>query len=268
MPSVMPGHAGIGGLVSHKIHWRACPGERLPEISNCLRGIDALFLNTAIVETVVELISGSIKMKRPLKWRGPNWTAWVSASLLGLILLLCASPSQAQRRGVRTGGDAPGAAAPPTAPGVTDFERELAIQATSDQRLLFSDLSQSLEAAGQRTRAFLKVVDSDTRPSDYSLQVIGLRDLLEKAGENTGIFTGSLNAAQKSRLKAQAKRLTRAGAVLARHAQSVEQESMHPSLDRQGLVKLAEDLVKALENVKTEQLRMGKLMGIPEQDYQ
>ena len=203
-------------------------------------------------------------MKRPLILYGADWPARASTLLLGLILLFCADPSQAQRQGGRTGGGAQGAPAPPTAPAVTDFERALAIQASPDQRLLFNALSQSLEAASQRTRAFLKLVDSDTRPSDYTLQVIGLRDLLEKAGDNTENFAGSLNSFQKSRMKAQAKRLTKAGAGLARHAQLIEQESIQPALGREGLVKLAEDLEKALDNVKTEQLRLGKLMGIPE----
>jgi hypothetical protein len=44
----------------------------------------------------------------------------------------------------------------------------------------------------------------------------------------------------------------------------LDQEAEQPALDREHLVRLTEDLEKSLANLKTEQMHLGKLMGIPE----
>ncbi|MBZ5525931.1 MAG: hypothetical protein LAP21_27215 [Acidobacteriia bacterium] len=140
----------------------------------------------------------------------------------------------------------------------------MAIQATPEQRALYDALSQTADSAGQRLRSFMKLVDSDSRPADYNLQVIGLRDLLEKTEDDSEIFLGSFSSQQKSRLKAPSKKLTKAGAELSRLISILEQESEHPALDHEHLSRLGEDLGKALAGLRSEQLHLGKLMGIPD----
>jgi hypothetical protein len=186
------------------------------------------------------------------------------ALLLIVAFLLGAHDLAAQRRG-RAGGNAgPGKAAPDGMPEVTDFERQLEIQATPDQFSQFNLLSQSIEAAGHRVQAFMKLAGAESHPTDYVLQVIGLRDLLEKAEDDSEIFLGSFSAKQKSRLKAPSKKMVKAEADLSKHITVLDQEAEQPALDREHLVRLTEDLEKSLANLKTEQMHLGKLMGIPE----
>lgn len=180
-------------------------------------------------------------------------------------VLLSAGWLAAQHGGGRHGtSQGPNPAPVGTGPAVTDFERQLAIQATPEQRALYDALSQSLDSAGQRLRNFIRMATGDSRPADYGLQVIGLRDLLEKAGDDSEIFLGSFSPQQKARLKAQSKKLSRAGSELSRLVSILEQESDHPALNHEQLSRLGEDLGKALTSVHGEQLHLGKLMGIPE----
>jgi sirohydrochlorin ferrochelatase len=186
--------------------------------------------------------------------------------MLLTIFLLLGLHAAAQRRGGHpgTGGNTSNSAPVGTGPEVTEFERTLAIQATPDQRALYDTLSQSIDTSSQRLRDFIKMTDQDSRPADYDLQVIGLRDLLEKTVDNGEIFLGSFSSQQKSRLKAASKKMTKAGAELSRLVDILEQETGHPALDREHLVRLGEDLEKSLAGLHSEQLHLGKLMGIPE----
>jgi hypothetical protein len=184
--------------------------------------------------------------------------------MLAAALLLCTHSLTAQRHGGRPGASPGGKSAPVgTGPEVTEFERELAIQATPEQQTLFGLLSQSIDAASQRMQIFARMAGGAPRPADYDLQLIGLRDLLEKSVDNSEIFLGSFSAQQKSRLKAPSKKLNRASAELSRLIGILEQESAHPALDDEHLTRLGEDLGKALAGVRSEQLHLGKLMGIP-----
>jgi len=187
-----------------------------------------------------------------------------SALFLAAALLLCPHNLTAQRRGGgRSGGNGgSGKTAPP--PAATDFERQIEIQATPDQIAEFRTLTKSIEAAGLRVQGFMKLAGSEPHPTDYSLQVIGVRDLLEKAEDDSEIFLGSFSDKQKARFKAQVKKMSKAGAELTKHIKVLEQESENPALNRERLVKLTDDLAKALTSLKAEQFNMGRLLGVPD----
>jgi len=186
------------------------------------------------------------------------------AMMLAAAVLLGTHSLAAQHHGGHPGGPAAKSAPVDAAPEVTEFERELAIQATPEQRALFDLLSQSIGSASQRLQIFAKITGGAPRPADYALQLIGLRDLLEKSVDNSEIFLGSFSSQQKSRLKAPSKKLSKANAELSRLIGILEQESAEPSLDGEHLARLGEDLSKALAGLRSEQLHLGKLMGIPE----
>jgi len=188
---------------------------------------------------------------------------WLVLVLLTALLLGPHDLTAQRRGGGRSGGSGGGgkAGAPPAA---TDFERQIEIQATPDQIAEFKTLTRSIEAAGLRVHGFMKLAGVEPHPTDYSLQVIGVRDLLEKAGDDSEIFMGSFSDKQKTRFKAQVKKLSKAGAELAKHIKLLEQESENPALDHERLVKLTDDLDKALANLKAEQFNLGKLLGVPE----
>ncbi len=187
-----------------------------------------------------------------------------SALFLAAALLLCPHNLTAQRRGgVRSGGNGGSGKVPP-GPAATDFERQIEIQATPDQIAEFKTLTKSIEAAGHRVQGFMKLAGSEPHPEDYSLQVIGVRDLLEKAEDDSEIFLGSFSDKQKSRFKAQVKKMSKAGSELTRHIKVLEQESENPALNHDRLVKLTDDLDKALTNLKAEQFNLGKLLGVPD----
>jgi len=71
------------------------------------------------------------------------------------------------------------------------------IQATPDQQAFFDMLSQSIGSSDQRLHDFIKISGSDSRPADYRLQVIGLRDLLEKTVDNSEILLGASHRCRK-----------------------------------------------------------------------
>ncbi len=58
--------------------------------------------------------------------------------------------------------------------------------------------------------------------------------------------------------------MSKAGAELTRHIKVLEQESENPALNHDRLVKLTDDLDKALTNLKAEQFNLGKLLGVPD----
>ncbi|HWZ42298.1 MAG TPA: hypothetical protein VNW97_02430 [Candidatus Saccharimonadales bacterium] len=193
----------------------------------------------------------------------PRWK-----SLLVIAFLLGVQAVEAQRHGGGPPGpDSHGSKSAPvgTGPAVSEFERALAIQATPDQQTFFDMLSQSISSSDQRIHDFIKISGGDSQPADYRLQVIGLRDLLEKTVDNSEIFLGSFSSLQKARLKAPAKKLSKAGVELSRLIAILEPESEHPALDHEHLVRLGEDLEKTLTALRSEQLHLGKLMGIPEE---
>jgi hypothetical protein len=188
--------------------------------------------------------------------------------IVGVALLLGAHLLPAQRAGGHAGtrGGAGGHAANPAASGETeeikDFERGFALQATPDQLAQFQVLSKNTEAARKQAHDFLHLIETGTKPPEFSDPADDLKDAVQEAHDGSKEFAQKLSQPQKSAFKALTKKLAKANADVAKQGQALNQEAGRANTDSQSMAAVLKQLEEALANLRAEQLDIGKAMGI------
>jgi hypothetical protein len=185
--------------------------------------------------------------------------------LLDIVLLISPTALLAQR-----GGRGAGAGRPPTGVSSTtsdevkDFDRAIALQATPDQVARFQQLTKSTEAARKEARDAIQLADNAKPASTRYGQV---KDAVEEAQSDNRKFVMSFSTPQQTGLKPLTKKLAKADSDISKHCKAISQELGRSDPDARKMATVVEKLDKALADFQTEQLDIGKEMGIQPREH-
>jgi hypothetical protein len=185
---------------------------------------------------------------------------------IGTLLLLSATTLLAQHGGHGGGGGrrgAPGAASGDTSDaGLADFNRALAVQATSDQVSHFPGLTKNTEAARNLAKDFSGMSGKADSSNDFFHRTAALKEAVEEAQGSNQDFVKSFTKSQKAGLKELTKKLEKADSEVTRQWKDLEKQVGGAKAVSEGMAGAADKLEKALEEFQTQQIELGKEMGI------
>ena len=184
---------------------------------------------------------------------------------IGTLLLLSASALLAQYGGHGGGGrrGSPRAGSGDTSDaGLADFNRALAIQATSDQVSHFPGLTKSTETARKLAQDFSGLSGKADSATDFSRRTTALKEAVEEAQGSNQDFVKSFTKSQKAGLKELTKKLEKADSEVAKQWKDLEKQLGGAKAVSEGIAGTADKLEKALEEFQSQQIELGKEMGI------
>lgn len=184
-----------------------------------------------------------------------------AALAVGMLLLACPHNLLAQHGG-RGGGRSgtPGPSADTGEAGLTDFNHALAMQATSDQSSRFQELTKNTESA--RKLALELVELKAASAADFSRKGAALKDAVEEAQGGNQDFLKSFTKSQKAGLKELTKKLEKADSDVGKQWKELERQLAGAKSEGEGIAGAADKLEKALEEFQSQQIGLGKEMGI------
>ena len=144
---------------------------------------------------------------------------------------------------------------------MTDFNHALAVQATSDQTSHFPELTKSTETARKLAQELAVSVKADSS-TDFSGKTAALKDAVEEAQGGNQDFVKSFTKSQKAGLKELTKKLEKADSEVAKQWKDLEKQLGERRRTSEGIAGTAEKLEKALEEFQSQQIGLGKEMGI------
>jgi hypothetical protein len=183
------------------------------------------------------------------------------------VLLVVSMPLHAQR-GSRHSGSGGGSGKPSTNPSssgdseIRGFEREFALQATPDQVSQFQVLSKHTESALKQARDFVHLIETGSKPPEFSDPADDLQDSVQDAHDGSKEFVAKFSSQQKSAYKALTKKLAKANSDLDKQDQAFKQGTKGPNVDNQNLLPVLKKLEQALSALQAEQTDLAKAMGI------
>lgn len=189
----------------------------------------------------------------------------VTVMMAGIVLLFCSHELLAQHGGHGGGrGGAPRSTGTggSTNSSLQDFNHALAVQATPDQVSQFQTLAKSTAAARKQAQELLELAAKADRTADFSKQTTALKDALEDAQGGNKYFVKSFSKSQKSGLKELTKKLEKADSEVAKQRKALDQQLGRSKGESAAIAGTADKLEKALTEFQTQQLSLGKEMGI------
>jgi hypothetical protein len=173
----------------------------------------------------------------------------------------------AQRGNHGTGAGPTSPAAPNPAPNsdISDFNRAVALQATPDQIAQFQRLTKSTEIARKDAQTLIQL--SQNASNSDSSRYTELNDAVDEARSSNLQFMRGLSASQQSGLKPQTKKLAKADADIFKQSKSLAHESEQRPIDTKKIAGLVEKLDNALSAFQSDQIDMGKEMGIQSEEH-
>jgi flagellin-like hook-associated protein FlgL len=190
----------------------------------------------------------------------------LTAIILSSVLLLASPLVQAQGGARHTGAHASEHSGNPESSNDTgelkDFERGFALQATPDQVSQFQVLSKHTESAHKQAHDFLHLLETGSKPPEFSDPADDLQDAVQEAYDGSKEFVQKFSAPQKSAYKGLAKKLAKANSDVAKQGQALKEETKGTNVDNQNLRAVLKKLEQALSNLQAEQADLGKAMGI------
>jgi chromosome segregation ATPase len=184
--------------------------------------------------------------------------------VIGTVLLLSPSTLLAQHGGHGGGGrrGSPGAASGDTSDaGLADFNRALAVQATSDQISHFPELAKSTEAARNLAKDFSGMKGKAESVTEFYRKTAALKAAVEEAQGSNQDFMKSFTKAQKAGLKELTKKLEKADSEVSKLWKDLEKQLAGANAVSEGMAGTADKLEKALEEFQSQQIELGKEMG-------
>ena|SRR5271163_3889322 len=190
-------------------------------------------------------------------------------SLLICQITLLASPSMllAQHGGRGTTAGPTSTTAPNPTPNsdISDFNRAVALQASPDQITEFRQLTKSTDAARKDAQSLIQLSQNASKPD--SSRYAELNDAVDEARNTNQQFMKSLSASQQSALKPQTKKLAKADADVSKQSKVLAHELGRSEVDNKKIADVVEKLDNALTGFQTEQIDIGKEMGIPSEEH-
>ncbi len=181
------------------------------------------------------------------------------------ILLLLSAPNLVAQHGGHGGGRR---GAPPAGSGdtsdasLTDFNHALAVQATSDQASHFPALTSSTGTARKLARDLSQANAEAETATDFSRQAAALKGAVEDARGSNQDFVKSFTKSQKAGLKELTKKLEKADSEIFRLWKDLDKQLEEPKAHGEEITSTAGKLEKALEELQSHQISLGKEMGI------
>jgi len=187
-----------------------------------------------------------------------------SASIIAVLILLFPLNVWGQHGGRHaSSGTNGGTTAQPEDPDAATFKRAVAEQATDGQIAQFRLMTKSTEAARKQSLDLQHLNSNAAGSEDLSGKANGLQDSVEKALADTRIFLQSFSDSQEANLKNLARKLTKSGAAVNKSAKGLSQQLQQQTLNSGRLIRTAEGLEKALVELQSDQLNLGKEMAVP-----
>jgi hypothetical protein len=181
------------------------------------------------------------------------------------LLVLAASTALAQHGGHGGGGGghrgSPGTGDTSDA-GLVDFNRALAVQANSDQVSHFPELTKSTEAARKLALDFHGVSGKADSETEFYKKTAALKGAVEEAQGSNQDFVKSFTKSQKAGLKELTKKLEKADSEVTKQWKDLEKQLGGAKSVSEGIAGTADRLEKALEEFQSQQIELGKEMGI------
>jgi hypothetical protein len=180
--------------------------------------------------------------------------------------LLLSTPFVLAQHGGHAGGGRGGApragAADTSDAGLTDFNRALAVQATSDQTSHFPELTNSTETARKLAQELSLPAAKTEGATDFTRETAALKDAIEAAQGSNQDFIKSFTKPQKAGLKELTKKLEKADSEVAKQWKDLEKQLGEAKAPTEGVAGSADKLEKALQELQSQQIELGKEMGI------
>jgi hypothetical protein len=165
--------------------------------------------------------------------------------------------------GAGAGRPPSGASNPAPNNDINDFNRAVALQATPDQIAQFRQLTKSTEAASKKAQTLVQHTGNNADSSGYA----DLNDAVDETQSNYQRFLGSFSTSQQSGLKPLTKKLSKADSDVAKQSKALTQELGQSQIDSKKIGNVVEKLNQALTSLQTEQLDIGKEMGIQLEEH-
>jgi hypothetical protein len=184
---------------------------------------------------------------------------------IGTLLLLSPASLLAQYGGHGGGGrrGTPGTGSGDTSEaGLADFNHALAVQATSDQVSHFPGLTKSTETARKLAQGFSGLSRKADSATDFSGKMAALKEAVEEAQGSNQDFVKSFTKSQKTGLKELTKKLEKADSEVTKQWKDLERQLGGAKAVSEGIAGAADKLEKALEEFQSQQIGLGKEMGI------
>ena len=184
---------------------------------------------------------------------------------LATLMVVSASTLQAQHGGHGGGsrGGAPRAGAADTSDAsLADFNRALAVQATSDQASHFPALTKNTEAARNLAKEFSGMGGKGGGATEFYRKTVALKEAVEDAQGSNQDFVKSFTKSQKAGLKELTKKLEKADSEVTKQWNELEKQLGGAKSVSEAIAGTADKLEKALEEFQSQQVELGKEMGI------
>lgn len=149
-----------------------------------------------------------------------------------------------------------------TPPELETLSRAVAIQARPDQVGYFQSAIESTDVALQQTRELQRLGPAASNIPTTNIKSLQLRDAVDNVEHYNGRFLASFSKTQEAELKKLTKRLRKSYSYVARDFKSVTQRMEPGQVVPERLMSAAANLEKALSDFRTDQIRLGREMGI------
>ena len=138
----------------------------------------------------------------------------------------------------------------------------LAVQARPDQVSQFQTLAKSTAAARKQAEELLHLAGKENNAADFSKQTAALKDAVEEVQGGNESFVKSFSKSQKSGLKELTKKLQKADSEVGKQRKALDQQLGRAKGESAAIAGTADKLEKALTEFQTQQVSLGKEMGI------
>jgi len=155
-----------------------------------------------------------------------------------------------------------GTSAPTENPDVAGIKHAIAVQATEEQIGQFRLMIKSTEAARQQAHDLQQLGSNASDSEGLTSKATGLQDSVEEAQRENRTFRQSLSDSQEAGLKNLTKKLTKSDSAVSKDAKAISKQLEQRTLNSGRLVSAAANLEKALALFQSDQLNLGKEMGI------
>jgi hypothetical protein len=155
------------------------------------------------------------------------------------------------------------ASAPPAEDADTaTFTRAIAGQATDDQIAQFFAMTKSTETARQQAKTLGRAANPNNSEELIS-RAATLQNSVDQALSDTSKFRRSFTDSQAATLKAPAKKLAKSTAAADKDAKNLSHQLEEIPPDPGRVLTAVVNVERALEELQSDQLTLGKKMGIP-----
>jgi hypothetical protein len=185
-------------------------------------------------------------------------------AMLSLLFPVAVLGQHGGRHGT-TGTTTGGTTTPPEDPDMATFKHAIAVQATEGQTEQLRLMIKSTDAARQQAQELQHLGTNTSDSVVLTHKATGLQDSVEEAQSENRAFRRSLLDSQEAGLKNLTKKLTKSDSAVSKSAKAMSQQLDQGTLKGERLAKAAANLEKALAVFQSDQLNLGKEMGIQSQ---